>query len=57
MFEYGVLLGQSFADQIEGNFTSLLQLLSDVSPLWYVGGVILFIVFVRMLTSKRVAKK
>ncbi len=57
MFEYGALISKSFADQVAENFTSLIQFLSDISPLWYLGGVILFFAFVRMLTNNRVAKK
>ena len=57
MFEYGALVFKSFADQVGQGFTSLIQLLSDISPLWYLGGVILFFAFVRMLTNNRVAKK
>jgi len=57
MFEYGALVGKSFTDQVGENFTALIQFLSDISPLWYLGGVILFFAFVRMLTNNRVAKK
>jgi len=57
MFEYGALFGESFTDLMGQSFTSLIQFLSDISPLWYLGGVILFIAFVRMLNNNRVAKK
>lgn len=57
MFEYGALFNTSFADQFDENFHSLVLMLSEISPLWYVGGVILFVIFVRMLTNRRISKK
>ncbi len=57
MFEYGALLNKSLTDQVSESFALLVQFLSEISPLWYVGGVILFIAFARMLNNHRITRK
>lgn len=57
MIEYGALFNGSFAEQLGESFDSLVRLLSEISPLWYVGGIILFVLFVRMLTKNSVSRK
>ncbi len=57
MFEYGALLNGSFAEEIGYGFSSLVQTLTRIPPLWYVGGVVLFIALVRLLSSNRMKRK
>lgn len=54
MFEYGALFGTSFSDEFSTNFAYVKNWLSHVHPLWFVAGIVIFLLLVRLMTDKKV---
>jgi len=52
MFEYGALFSGSLAEQMRSGVYDLFALIKSVPIYWYAVAVILFFLFVRLLTRK-----
>ena len=52
MFEYGALFNGSLAEQVRSGIYDLITLLKNIPIYWYAVAIVLFFLFVRLLTRR-----